>query len=230
MKCQTCQQDVDPGARFCQHCGARLLGQFDPSPEENHPSSPPDEPPKGNTPPEDAARHPAESFRGGRRDEPERDIWSGGYTFLSLIGTWVLAAAVTLLGLVGVVVLAPGSGIVWLAWLGVSAALWALGGLRLVYYRLSIHYRLTSQRLIHEHGLLSRQTERIEVIDVDDVTVHQSFLERLVGVGTLRITSSDRTHPELILRGIQDVRQVATQFDEARRAERIRRSLHIEQI
>jgi len=51
-----------------------------------------------------------------------------------------------------------------------------------------------------------------------------------VGVGTIRIVSSDRSHPDFSLPGIENARRVAEQFDDARRAERRRRGLHIEQI
>jgi hypothetical protein len=65
---------------------------------------------------------------------------------------------------------------------------------------------------------------------MDDITFEQKLLERFMGVGTIRISSSDRTHPELYLKGIQDVRRVAGLIDDTRRSERRRRGLHIENI
>ena len=76
----------------------------------------------------------------------------------------------------------------------------------------------------------SRTSDRVEVIDIDDVTVHQGFIERMLGVGTIRIASSDRTDPELVLPGVDQVRAVADVIDNTRRAERQRRGLHIESI
>jgi len=73
-------------------------------------------------------------------------------------------------------------------------------------------------------------TDRIENIDMDDITYEQKFIERFVGVGTVIISSSDRTHPELRLIGIENVKEVADQMDDIRRAERRRRGLHIESI
>jgi hypothetical protein len=52
----------------------------------------------------------------------------------------------------------------------------------------------------------------------------------VLGVGTIRITSSDRTHPQLVLRGIESVREVSGLIDSARRKERVRRGLHIESV
>jgi hypothetical protein len=52
----------------------------------------------------------------------------------------------------------------------------------------------------------------------------------MLGVGTVRITSSDRSTPEFVLVGIEDVRKVAVLIDEARRNERRKRGVHIESI
>jgi hypothetical protein len=65
---------------------------------------------------------------------------------------------------------------------------------------------------------------------MDDISYEQGLIERWLGVGTIRITSSDRTHPEIELLGIDRVQQVAGIFDEARRRERLQRGIHIESI
>ena len=93
---------------------------------------------------------------------------------------------------------------------------------------MGILYRLTNQRLIHERGLLSRQTNRIDVIDIDDVSFEQGMTDRMLGVGTIKISSTDHNEPILVLQGIDGVRAVADQIDQARRHERLRRGMHIE--
>ena len=90
---------------------------------------------------------------------------------------------------------------------------------------------------LHEHHyaveirLKGRQLDRHGyLIDIDDVTFSQGLVQRMVGVGTIRIVSSDRSHPELFLYGIADVQEVAETLDDVRRKERRRRGLHIEAI
>ena len=100
----------------------------------------------------------------------------------------------------------------------------------LCYRRMSVRYCLTTQRFVHERGILRRVNDRIEVLDMDDITFEQGLLERLSGVGTIRIVSHDQTDPELVLPGIENVKHVAALFDDARLAERRRRGLHVEQI
>jgi uncharacterized membrane protein YdbT with pleckstrin-like domain len=116
--------------------------------------------------------------------------------------------------------------------LGLLAAALCFGGtgLYVMYLKLSVHYHLTSQRFVHQMGLLHRTTDRIEVIDVDDVAFSQGLFQRVVGVGTIKIMSSDCSHSELFLDGIDRVAHVAGLIDEARRAERLRRGLFIEAV
>jgi uncharacterized membrane protein YdbT with pleckstrin-like domain len=97
-----------------------------------------------------------------------------------------------------------------------------------VYERLSVHYELTNQRFIHQRGILVRTTDRIDVVDIDDVTFRQGIIQRMLGVGTIILAGSDKTHPKLTLVGIDQVDKVSAMIDEVRRKERRRRSVHID--
>ena len=139
-------------------------------------------------------------------------------------------AGVFTLALLALAVAAGFSGKAWLVTTGALAATW-LGLLILLLYRqVSVHYYLTNQRILHERGLLWREIDRIEAIDVDDVSFTQGPVERLLGIGTVRIRSSDVSTPTFEIAGIEDVRNLATMIDEVRRAERRRRGLHIESV
>jgi membrane protein YdbS with pleckstrin-like domain len=67
-------------------------------------------------------------------------------------------------------------------------------------------YRITNQRVIIERGILSRALEEVDLRYVDDSGFTQSLLERLQGIGSVWIISSDKSMPRLTLRGIQDPR------------------------
>jgi membrane protein YdbS with pleckstrin-like domain len=146
-----------------------------------------------------------------------------------MIGLWIVGGVVTLAALV--------AGVVWgfgkTGWWVILAAILLLWLWLLVTYlqrRLGVRYRLTSQRFFHESGILRHVIDRVEVIDIDDVTCTQGPIERLLGIGTMRLSSSDRTHPELVIHGIEDVNRISGMVDDARRRERVRRGLHIEQV
>ena len=159
--------------------------------------------------------------------DDEQDVWQGGYSPKAMVGTWGL------LGLASLVILAISiatGGASLLIALGVIVLIWAFAGLVYAWRRLGVQYELTSQRFVHQKGLLTRRTDRIEVIDIDDVSFTQGPIERIFSVGTIVLTSSDRTHPVLSMIGIADVKRVAGMIDDVRRKERRRRSLHIESI
>jgi uncharacterized membrane protein YdbT with pleckstrin-like domain len=172
--------------------------------------------------PKDRFKESAETRQADNAEDKEQDLWAGGYSGKAMYGTWLIGGLVTI-GLVAGMFFFPLVGI------GIPV-LWIFLGLALVYQKLSVHYELTTQRFIHKRGILKRVTDRIEVIDIDDVTYEQGIIQRMLDVGTIRINSSDRTHPELVLSGIDGVANVANTIDDVRRKERRKRGLHIESI
>lgn len=210
MFCTNCQTELVDTARFCHHCGSPVVE------------------------PGDQARAASPDRASGllprtTPDEPERQLWEGSYSAWAMLGPCLVALGLTLAVIVAALIVGAG-GAIW-TWLAiVVVAIWIGLYLTLLYRQLSVRYRLTNQRLVHKAGILIRVTDRIEVIDMDDITFVQGPLERVLGIGTIRVTSSDRTHPVVWLRGIERVQFVAEIMDRARRDERVRRGIHIEAV
>jgi membrane protein YdbS with pleckstrin-like domain len=70
----------------------------------------------------------------------------------------------------------------------------------------ALRYRISSFRIDFEKGLLGKKIDTLELWHVDDIQFQQSFFERMLGVGTIRILSDDQTTPELDLRGVPNAR------------------------
>lgn len=167
--------------------------------------------------------------RQGVDDEDEETLWTGSYSHLDMIGTWIGGGVATVAAVViGLLLSLSGAGWLWLV--GAIAIMWVGLALLYAYRRFSVHYTLTTQRLLTEMGILWRTMDRVELIDVDDVIYRQGPVDRLLGVGKIVVSSSDRTTPELELPGIENVREVADAIDDARRKERRSRGLHIESV
>jgi membrane protein YdbS with pleckstrin-like domain len=66
------------------------------------------------------------------------------------------------------------------------------------------HYKVTSQRIVIESGVFSRSLEEIDMRSVDDIEFHQTFLERIFGIGQVFIISTDKVAPRFALHGIHD--------------------------
>ncbi|MBA4106278.1 MAG: hypothetical protein C0485_11015 [Pirellula sp.] len=218
MKCPACEADLPADAAFCHKCGASLAAAG--SAASPSPSGPPStaKRPRGPLP-----------FNSAPGDDPEDMLWQGQFSKLAMLGSW-LAGGIFTIVVIAVGVFAGFTGGAWGIAAGVIALVWVGLVLRLLYLQLSLHYYLTSQRFIHERGLLWREVDRIETIDIDDVGVVQGPVERMLKIGSIRLRSSDATTPEFLIQGIEDVRRVATLIDEARRKERRRRGMYIESV
>jgi uncharacterized membrane protein YdbT with pleckstrin-like domain len=68
-------------------------------------------------------------------------------------------------------------------------------------------YRLTTERMTITRGVFSRQSEDIQLVRIEDVEYSQSFIQRLLNVGTIRVLSTDKTKPELDMHGIDNPAQ-----------------------
>jgi len=98
--------------------------------------------------------------------------------------------------------------------------------LLLLYRRLGIRYRLTTQRLLRDTGIISKRGDHLLVVNIDDVTVQQTLFDRVFGLGTIELNTNDTTTPIVHMLGIENPRYVADMIDEVRRTERNRRGLY----
>jgi hypothetical protein len=80
-------------------------------------------------------------------------------------------------------------------------------GWRLLVLR-SHRYGVSNQRIMVESGVFSKSLAELDIRTIDDITFHQSFGERLMGIGEIAIRSSDPTNPRVRLVGVPDPRQV----------------------
>lgn len=81
-------------------------------------------------------------------------------------------------------------------------------------------YRLTDDKLIVSTGLLSINEEEIRLYRIMDVTLKRSLGERLWGLGTIHICSSDKTTPEIDIKRVRqssDVKEMLSDMVEAAR-------------
>ncbi|MCE5268812.1 MAG: PH domain-containing protein [Planctomycetaceae bacterium] len=225
MRCPACNAETVAEAVYCHRCGQRLAttatGFAIDRPPEDEPA-----PAASITNATGELRTPNVS---GPKTEPERELWRGGYSSKAMAGGWAISGTISLLAAIAGVWIRP-RGYWWLAVLAAMLLPWLYHFIVLCYRWMGVRYLLTTQRFTCESGVLRRVTDRIEVLDMDDITFEQHLLERLTGVGTIHILSHDRSNPDLSLRGIENVKQVANLLDDARLAERRRRGLHIEQI
>ena len=155
--------------------------------------------------------------------------WTGTFSWKGMIHEILLAGLASLALVLWGPFLIGGPHGAPLSWF-LAGLVWLVLVTALLIRKLRVRYTLTNHRLVHRHGILHRVTHRIETIDLDDISLEQNLLEQLVGVGRIRIASSDVTHPHITLSGIDRADRVAHMMDEARRQERQRRGLYVESM
>jgi len=219
MKCQVCNAEAPASATYCQQCGAKLAvaGESAPVGAKTATVS------AAQTATNEA---PVSGRRKGPVDVVEETLWEGSFSPKAMIGGFILAAILSIVLLVCAFLFAEGM-FRWVI-LGLIPLVWLIQVYRLARNRIGISYRLTNQMFYHRSGLLVRITDRIELIEIHDVTSEQNLLQSALGVGTLRIVSSDRSHSNFPARGIENVEAVVQLIDKARRAEQVRRGRRID--
>ena len=74
---------------------------------------------------------------------------------------------------------------------------------------LAASYEITDQRLIVKRGIIMKSIDEIELYRIKDVRVDYSLVNQLTDIGTITITSSDRTtgNAQFVLRDIPAARE-----------------------
>ncbi|MGA1399691.1 MAG: PH domain-containing protein [Phycisphaerales bacterium] len=91
-----------------------------------------------------------------------------------------------------------------------------------------VRYELTQERIRVRSGVFTRHLEEIEIYRVKDTELSIPLWQRLVGIGTLRVISSDHTNPNIPLRGIADPESVRERIRAA--CEAVRRARGVREL
>ena len=73
------------------------------------------------------------------------------------------------------------------------------------------------------NGFISKRIEEIELYRVNDVSMKMSVMERIFGLGDVRLETTDASTPEPQIKDIQNPERVKDLIRQAARAERQRR-------
>ncbi|MFC4076499.1 PH domain-containing protein [Salinithrix halophila] len=108
----------------------------------------------------------------------EETVWEGTSSHVVRLGTYLLCLLFC-----------------WLV-IPIFIAIWKAIELK------STRYRLTTERIRVTTGILSKQTEEVELYRVRDISLEQPFRYRVFGKGNLVLTTSDESAPTLSLEAI----------------------------
>ncbi|MCX7007694.1 MAG: PH domain-containing protein [Kiritimatiellaeota bacterium] len=138
------------------------------------------------------------------KDEREEVYYEGSPSLWGSVGQLLLCVLLAMGSSIGAFALAGHGWYIPVFGLLVAAALIIVPVLLVR----STHYRVTSYRIDFERGLFSKDIDTLELWHVEDIKFHQSFLDRLLGVGQIIVLAHDDTTPELQLQSLPDPRPV----------------------
>jgi uncharacterized membrane protein YdbT with pleckstrin-like domain len=152
--------------------------------------------------------------------ETEKDLFSGHPAMIYTAWQWLWAPLIVAAVIVAIAARLDG----FLAAAG-GAAILAI--VFLSYWLKSVRttYRITTQRIKHERGTLSKVQESLELFRIDHFELSKPLGMRLAGQCALNIFTSDKEDPEVTLYGIPNLEQLADTLRECQLRERKRRGL-----
>ena len=87
-------------------------------------------------------------------------------------------------------------------------------------------YAISEDRLFQATGILNLKYEEILLYRIRDITLSRSFGQRIFGVGSITVTSSDKSRPVLVIQNVKDAPAVKElihqQVEDLKRRRRVR--------
>lgn len=135
---------------------------------------------------------------------PEQEVWVGAMTFKGMLTWgWLLAFAVPVPTVIGAYAMRthfePQT--LWMLSLATLLPL-VVFGVKWWMRRATV-YRITTERISVLRGILSRESVDLQLMRVADVHFHQSLLGRFLNVGDIRVQSSDKAVPDMVIPGVE---------------------------
>ncbi len=167
--------------------------------------------------------HSADAARPGA----EETLWIDTPSGWQLFPWYALTALVAAAGVVGWIVLKGGAAYAAYAALALAAILLVVCGWKTIVLR-TTQMMLTTQRLRIRAGVLTKRIEEVELYRVRDSQLTQSLWQRVLGLGTIVLETTDQTTPQVVLSYIRKPFDVREHLRHA--AERVRRVQRVREI
>ena len=91
-------------------------------------------------------------------------------------------------------------------------------------------YSMTDDRLFLECGFLNIKTEEVLLYRIRDISLERKLGQRIFGVGSVRVISSDKTAPELLIKNIKHPVEVKELIPRQVEEAKLKRRMHFSEL
>jgi hypothetical protein len=153
--------------------------------------------------------------------QPNEVVYSGQPSLWAMAGAFVKGGALLALAVLLVV---------WhierVAWLGFSAGNAAVVGryrvllglglglvvVMVLFYRAlklrMTYYEVSAERIEYGEGIFGRKVDNLDMFRVVDIKLRRSLFDCIVGVGTVLLTTTDKSHSEFVFEKVRNSREL----------------------
>jgi uncharacterized membrane protein YdbT with pleckstrin-like domain len=91
------------------------------------------------------------------------------------------------------------------------------------------HYEVSPDRIEYGEGVFDRKVDNLDMFRVVDIKLRRNILDCMVGVGTVLLTTTDKSHPEFEFKKIKNSRELYDTIKKASlSADRRTNVIHVE--
>jgi len=94
------------------------------------------------------------------------------------------------------------------AYLLVVGLILALAVAAVLFYKIlqirKTYYTVSAERIEHSTGVFSQRIDNLDMFRVVDIKLRRSVFDRIVGVGTVTLTTTDKSHPEFVFQKVKN--------------------------
>ena len=91
-------------------------------------------------------------------------------------------------------------------------------------------YQMSEDRLFLSQGFLNIKDDEVLLYRVRDIDTRRNLFQRLFGVGTITVLSSDKTSPSLVLKNIKDPMAVKELLHQRVEDMKLRRQIRVSEL
>jgi membrane protein YdbS with pleckstrin-like domain len=70
------------------------------------------------------------------------------------------------------------------------------------------HYTISPDRIEYGEGIFDRKVDNLDMFRIVDIKLRRNFFDCVVGVGTVLLTTTDKSHPEFVFEKVKNSREL----------------------